>query len=63
MISRGKSSAMQLKNFYGKGCRVYATHVLEAAKNETPRLEDFHVLQESRDVFLDEIRGFSKEGH
>ena len=27
----------------------------EAADNETPRLEDFHVLQEFRDVFLDEI--------
>ena len=41
VISRGKSSAMQLKKFYGKGCRVYATHVLEAAEYDTPRMEGF----------------------
>ena len=28
---------------------------MEATESETPRLEDFHVLQEFRDVFLDEI--------
>ena len=37
-------SAMQLKNLCRKGCRLYTSHVLEATKNETPRLEDFHVL-------------------
>ena len=36
---------------------MYAAHVLEEAKNETPRLEDFHVFQKFRDVFLDEIPG------
>ena len=30
---------------------------MEATKNETPWLEDFHVLQEFRDVFPDEILG------
>ena len=57
MISIRNNSAMQLKKFCGKGSRVYATHVLEAIENETPWLEDFHVLQEFRDVFLDEILG------
>ena len=37
-------SAMQLKKFCRKGCRVYADHVVEAIENETIRLEDFHVL-------------------
>ena len=37
---------------------MYASHVLEVAENENPRLEDFHVLQEFRDVFPDEIPGF-----
>ena len=55
MISVRQISAMQLKKFYKKGCRVYVAHVLEAAENETPRLEDFHVLQEFMDVFPDEI--------
>ena len=44
-------SAMQLKKLCRKGCILYATHVLEAAENETPRLEDFHVSQEFKDVF------------
>ena len=34
---------------------MYASHVLEVVENETHRLEDFHVLQEFRDVFPDEI--------
>ena len=44
VISRRKSSTMLLKEFYGKGCRVYATHVLEASEYDTPRLEGFHML-------------------
>ena len=48
-------SAVQLSKLCTKDCRLYAAHVLEAANNETPRLEDFHVLQEFRDVFPDEI--------
>ena len=36
---------------------MYAAHVLEEADNETPRLEEFHVLQEFRDVFLDKVPG------
>ena len=36
---------------------MYAAHIVEAAKNETPRLEDFQVLQVFRDVFSDEIPG------
>ena len=41
VISRGKSSVMQLKKVYGKGCRVYGAHVLEAAEYDTPRLDGF----------------------
>ena len=48
---------MKLKKLCRKGCRVYAYHVLEAAENENPKLEDFHVLQEFRDVFPDDILG------
>ena len=55
VISVRRVSTMKLKKFYRKGCRLYATHVLEAMENETPKLEDYHVLQEFRDAFLDEI--------
>ena len=48
---------MQLKKFCREGCQLYAGHILEPIENETPRLGDFHVLQEFRDVFPDEILG------
>ena len=46
---------MQLKKFCRKGFQLYAAHILEATEDETPRLEDYHVLQEFRDVFPYEI--------
>ena len=36
---------------------MYAAHALKAAENDTPSLEDYHVLQEFKDVFLDDIPG------
>ena len=57
VISGRKSSTVQLKKFYEKGCRVYANHVLEAAVNDTPRLEGCHVVQEFKNVFPDDIPG------
>ena len=57
VISVRQVSSMQLKNFCRKGCQLYATHILETTGDETLRLEDFHVLQEFRDVFPDEIQG------
>ena len=57
VISVRNISAMQLKKFCRKGCRLYAAHVLEAVENETPRLEEFHVLQEFRDAFPNEFLG------
>ena len=57
VISIRNISAMQLKNFYRKGFQLYAAHIVEEIGNETPRLEEFHVLQEFRDIFLGEIPG------
>ena len=34
---------------------MYVAHIVEATESETPRLEDFQVLQEFKDVFPDEI--------
>ena len=50
-------STMQLKNLCRKGCQLYAAHILETSDDETPRLEDYQVLQKFRVVFLDEIPG------
>ena len=57
VISVRNISAMQLKKLCRRGFQLYAAHVLEAAEKETPRLEEFHVLQEYRDVIPDEILG------
>ena len=57
VISMRQISAMQLKKFCRKGFQLYTTHIVEAVKNETIRLEDFHVLQEFGDFFPDEIHG------
>ena len=57
MISIRQVSTMQLKKFCRKGCRLYATHVLEEMENETPKLKEYQVLQEFRDVFPHEILG------
>ena len=48
---------MQLKKFYRKGSQLYAAHILETIGDENPRLEDYQVLQEFKDLFLDEIPG------
>ena len=37
-------SAMQLKKFCRKGCQLYASHILEETRDETPKLEDYQVL-------------------
>ena len=37
---------------------MYVAHIVEATENETPRLEEFHVLQEFMDIFPNEIPGF-----
>ena len=36
---------------------MYAAHILEEMGDETPRLDDYQVLQEFKDVFPDEIPG------
>ena len=54
---------MQLKKFCRKGCQLYAAHILEPTGDETPRLEDYQVLQEFKDVFPDEIPGLLPKRH
>ena len=57
VISVRQISAMQLKKFCRKGFQLYATHIVEATENETPRLEDYPMLQYFKDVFPDEVPG------
>ena len=48
---------MQLKKFCRKCFQLYVAHILEPMGDENPRLEDYQVLQEFKDVFSDEIIG------
>ena len=57
VISVRQVLAMQLKKFCRKGFQLYVAHILEDSRDENPRLEDYQVLQEFKDVFPDEIPG------
>ena len=57
VISMSHISAMQLKKLCRKRFQLYVAHILEATENETTRWDDFHWLQEFKDVFPDEILG------
>jgi hypothetical protein len=49
-------SAMQLKKCIRKCCQFYAIQVMNLLeKKDKPKLEDFAVLREFRDMFVDEI--------
>ena len=48
-----------MKKFCRKGFQLYAAHILEPTGDETPRLEDYQLLHEFRDVFPNEIPGLS----
>ena len=49
-------STMQLKKCMRKGCQVYVIQVMDLLEREDkPKLEDFIVLDEFRDMFVDEI--------
>jgi hypothetical protein len=43
--------AMQLKNFYRKGCQLFVAHVEEASKDEVSRIGDHEVLTEFKEIF------------
>jgi hypothetical protein len=56
LVSVRQVSMMQFKKCMRKGCQFYAiqvTNLLE--KKDKPRLEDFVVLREFIDMFVDEI--------
>jgi hypothetical protein len=55
-VSVRQISAMQLKKCMRKGCQVYAIQVTNLAiKGDKPKLEDFVVLCDFKDMFVDEI--------
>jgi hypothetical protein len=44
-------SAMQLKNFYRKGCPIFASHMEETPKNKVSNIEYYVVLRDFEDMF------------
>ena len=62
VISVRQNSVMQLKKLCRKGFQLYVAHIEEEIENETPRLEDYPVLQDFKDVFPDEVLGLPQIG-
>ena len=55
-ISVRQISAIQFKKCMRKGCQIYTIHVTNLlGKENKPSLEDFVILHDFRDVFIDEI--------
>jgi hypothetical protein len=55
-VSIRQISAMQLKKCVRKGCQVYAIQVTSLAEEkDKPKLEEFVVLHDFKDMFVDEI--------
>jgi hypothetical protein len=55
-VSVGQVSMMQLNKCIRKGCQGYAIQVMNLLeKEDKPKLEDFSILHEFRDMFVDEI--------
>jgi hypothetical protein len=46
-----------MRNYYRKGCPLYAIQVLESVEDDKPSLEDHPTLREYIDVFTEEVPG------
>lgn len=51
-------STLQLRKYFKKGCQVYVVHMEDLMKDKDPKLEDYELLQEYENVFLEEVSGF-----
>jgi hypothetical protein len=58
-ISVRKISTLQLQRFFKNGFQIYAVHILDLAEDRGPNLEDYKILQEYVDVFLEEVPRYS----
>ena len=55
-ISIRKSTSLQMKRLFRKGCQLYAAHVEESGMEKGPKIEDFPILHEYADVFKEILR-------
>jgi len=56
-ISVRNKSSLQMKKYCRKGCPLYAMQVLYPIKYQKTILEDHPILNDFRDVFLEEVLG------
>ena len=52
-----KISALQAKKCVRKGCKLFAVNIWDIESNREQRIEEFLILEEFKDVFLEEILG------
>jgi len=58
-VSLRKIITLQLRKYTKRYCQIYAIHVSDFAGVKGPKLEDYLVLQEFKDVFQEEVLGMS----
>ena len=52
-----KISTLQAKKCVRKGCKLFAVNIRDIESDREQRIQDFPVLEEFKDVFLEEILG------
>ena len=50
-------SALQSKKYIRKGCKLFAVNIWDIESDKEQCIEDFPILEQFRDVFLEEIPG------
>ena len=56
-VSVRQISSLQAKKCVRKGCKLFAMNIWDVESDREQRIEDFPVLEEFKDVFLEEIPG------
>ena len=60
-VSVRKISALKAKKWVRKGCRLFAINIRDLESEREQRIEYFLVLEELKDVFLEEIPGLPQK--
>jgi hypothetical protein len=56
-VSVRQISALQMRNYFQKGCTLYAIQVFKKIEDDKPNPNHHPILREYRDVFLEEVSG------
>ena len=58
-MSIRNNSSMDVNNCFRKGYQMLTKNVIKSSKNKEPKLEEFEILKELKDVFQEEMSRLS----